>query len=231
MKHDIVAGDTFPMARVYLDQGETVRAESGAMVAMTRDLRLHGKVDGGIFKAVARMFAGEKFFLQQITAEKGPGWVLLAAAAPGEIRAFALREGEKLTVQKNGFLAGSPGIELSTVAQGIAKGFFSGEGFFLLEIGGKGTVFLSTYGAMYEINLPAGEELLVDNGHLVAWDSAMDYSIVKGASSWTSSVTGGEGLACRFQGPGRLVLQSRNPQALSKWLLPFLPIPRQAPPA
>lgn len=229
VKFDIIGGNTFPMVRVYLDQGESIKSESGAMVAMTRDLKLHGKMDGGLLKSMARMFSGENFFLQNITADKGAGWVMLASAAPGEIAPFPVKEGEELTVQKNGFFAATQNVDVSTKVQSLAKGMFSGEGFFVVKISGKGTVFLSTYGAMHALEIPRDEELLIDNGHLVAWDSKMKYDITKGASSWTSSVTAGEGLACRFYGPGRVIIQTRNPQALGAWLYPYLPIPRQQP--
>lgn len=226
MKYDIIGGNSFPLLRFYLNEGETVKAEPGAMVAMTRDLRLVGKVDGGIGKAIARMFSGESFFMQSITAEKGPGWVLLAAAVPGEIAPVEIEEGRELIVQKNGFFAGTPGVEVSTKVQSLAKGLFSGEGFFVVKLSGKGTAFVSTYGAIYTIDVPKGEDVLVDNGHLVAWDASLKYEIVKGASSWTSSLTAGEGLACRFFGPGRVMVQTRNPHALAQWIFPMLPIPR-----
>lgn len=225
MKHEITGGNTFPLLKIYLDHGENVKAESGAMVAMTRDLALTGKMDGGFMQAVGRMFSGESFFLQNISAENGPGWALLAAPMPGEIVAVPVTAGKPWLVQKNGFLAGTPGIEVSAKVQSIGRGFFSGEGFFIVGIGGEGTVFLSTYGSIYTMDIPANETLLIDNGHLVAWESSMKYEIAKGASSWTSSVTSGEGLACRFYGPGRVLIQTRNPRDLGQWLFPFLPLP------
>jgi uncharacterized protein (TIGR00266 family) len=225
MRYDIVGGGTFPLLRVYLDEGEALRAESGAMVAMTRDLRLTGKMDGGLLKSLGRMFSGESFFLQNLTAEKGAGWALLASAAPGEIIPLQIDPARPMTVQKNGFLAGTEGIEISTEMQGIAKGLFSGEGFFVLGIAGKGTVFLATYGSAYTVDIPKGETLLIDNGHLIAWETSMDYEIAKGASSWVSSVTSGEGLACRFTGPGKVLIQTRNPQQLGNWIFPFIPKP------
>lgn len=225
MKWDIISSEAFPLIRMYMDKGESVKAESGSMVAMTRGLKLSGKMDGGIGKAIARMFSGESFFMQNITAEEA-GWVLLATPVPGGISPIEIKEGQELTVQKSGFLAGTPKIEVSTKAQGIAKGMFSGEGFFVVKISGTGTAFLSSYGSIYTIDLPKGEDLLIDNGHLVAWDSHMKYEITKGASGWVSAVTSGEGLACRFFGPGRVLIQTRNPQAFGAWLYPFLPIPR-----
>lgn len=222
MKFDILGGSTFPMLRVYLDAGESIKAESGAMVAMTRALKLTGKMDGGFLKAIARKFSGESFFLQNIEAVDGAGWVMLATSAPGEIGQVKIEDGKSMIVQKNGFFAGSTGIEVSTKVQSLTKGLFSGEGLFVVKISGRGTAFLSTYGAMYTIDLPKGEDLLIDNGHLVAWDGDMKYEIAKGASSWTSSFTSGEGLACRFFGPGRVIIQTRNPVAFGAWLYPYI---------
>ena len=225
MQYEITAGSTFPLLKVYLDQGQAIKAESGAMVAMTRDLDLHGKADGGVLKGLMRKFSGESFVLQQISADRGPGWALLAAPAPGEIIPVEVSPGREYTVQKNGFLAGTTRIDVSTKVQSLAKGVLSGEGLFVVKISGTGTAFLSTYGAAHIIDIPDGEDLLIDNGHLIAWDSSMRYDITKGASSWVSSVTSGEGFACRFYGPGRVYIQTRNPRDLGAWLYPFLPIP------
>ena len=228
MKHDIVGGSTFPLLRVYLDKGESLRAESGAMVSMTRHLRLTGKMDGGFFKSLGRMFTGESFFLQRLVAEEGPGWALLAPAAPGEIIALEIDPKRPMTLQKSSFLAGTDKIEISTEMQSVAKGLFSGEGFFVIGIAGSGTAFLSTYGSVYTVDIPKGESLLIDNGHLVAWETSMDYEIAKGASTWVSSVPSGEGLACRFNGPGKVLIQTRNPAQLGRWIFPFIPLPQPA---
>lgn len=225
MRYEITGGNTFPLLKVYLDQGESIKAESGAMVAMTRDMKLVGKADGGIMKSLGRMFSGESFFLQNLSAEDGPGWALLAPAAPGEVVPVEVTEGRPLNVQKNGFLAGTPDIDVSTKVQSLAKGILSGEGLFIVKIGGRGTVFLSTYGSIYTVDLPKNETLLIDNGHLVAWDADMKYDITKGASSWFSAATSGEGFACRFHGPGRVLIQTRNPAHFGQWLFPFLPQP------
>ena len=225
-KWEILGDSAFPLLRAMFMPGDTLKAESGAMVAMSQNMQLTAKADGGIGKALARMFSGESFFMQRLEAKGGPGWALLAAGKPGAIAAIELNHTE-LTVQKGGFLAATDGIEVSTKVQSLARGFFSGEGFFVVKITGSGTVFLGTYGSIYPLNIPAGETVLINNGHLVAWDSHMQMDITKGASGWISSVTSGEGLACRFHGPGRVYIQTRNPQDLGLWLYPYLPIPTQ----
>jgi len=227
MNVDVMGGDAYPMLKVSLKQGETVKAESGAMVAMSQGLVLSGKVDGGVGKAIGRLFSGESFFMQEIEAKERDGWVMLASSMPGAIGRLELDGTTEWQVEKKGFLAGTPGVDVSTKMQGITKGLFSGEGFFVVKISGTGSAFLSTYGSLQVINLADGEEVLIDNGHLVAWEATIDYKISKGAKSWTSSFTSGEGVACRFTGPGKVLIQTRNPSGFAGWLYPYLPIPKK----
>ena len=124
---------------------------------------------------------------------------------------------------KDGFLAASDSISVDTQMQNLTRGLFSGEGFFILKIGGRGTVFLNSYGAIHPINLEAGEEVVIDNSHLVAWPDYMQYNIEKASSGWISSVTSGESLVCRFRGPGTVLIQTRNPRGFGQWVRQFMP--------
>ena len=227
MKHEIVGGASFPLVKIWLEKGESIKAESGAMLSMTGGLELTGKMDGGFGKALARMFTGESFFLQNITAVEAAGVAHLATPAPGEIVETTLEKSKALTVQKNGFLAATPGVEVSAKAQSITRGLLSGEGFFVVKLTGSGTVFLSAYGAIYPMDLAPGERVLINNGHLVAWESDMKYEITKAAASWFSALTSGAGFGCTFTGPGRVWVQTRNPYAFGVWAYPYLPIPRR----
>ena len=219
MKYEILHQDAFPLVRCDLEKGESIKAESDAMVAMSPTLVVEGKMEGGLLSGLARSFlAGEKFFFQEITAKHGPGYVLLAHALPGGIVSVELDGSYDLRVQKDGFLAATQGIKIDTKMQNLTKGIFSGEGFFIVNISGRGTVFLSSYGAIHPVNVPEGEEMIIDNGHLVAWPAHMSYEIKKASSGWISSITSGEGLACRFQGPGEILIQTRNPGAFEGWI-------------
>jgi uncharacterized protein (TIGR00266 family) len=149
--------------------------------------------------------------------------VLLAPQSIGDIEAIELDGSYKLLVQKDGFLAGTSGIEVNTKMQNLGRGLLSGEGFFIVEISGKGTVFLASYGAIHAINLGPGEEVTVDNGHLVAWPSYMNYTIDKASKGWLSSFTSGEGLVCKFRGEGVVLIQSRNPAGFGNWIKRYIP--------
>merc|ERR1712000_784853 len=54
----------------------------------------------------------------------------------------------------------------------------------------------------------SGEHHIVDNGHLVAW--SCDYKIEKAGGGFMGSMKTGEGLVCRFTGPGSVYMQTRN---------------------
>ncbi|MBP2628319.1 MAG: hypothetical protein H6Q68_3030 [Firmicutes bacterium] len=223
MDYEILYPGAFPLLKVQLSKGETLKAESDAMVSMASTIDVEGKMEGGLLGGIGRMLAGEKFFFQTLNARRGPGEVLLAPAIPGDIVDVDLDGSYGLVVQKDGFLAGSMGIEVSSKMQNLMQGLFSGEGFFTLKISGRGTAFLNSYGGIHAINLEAGEERIIDNSHLVAWPDYMDYKIEKATSGWISSFTSGEMLVCRFKGPGVVLIQTRNPQGFGGWIKGLLP--------
>ncbi|MBB3109785.1 uncharacterized protein (TIGR00266 family) [Paenibacillus phyllosphaerae] len=223
MRHEILYQGAFAMLKVELAPGESIKAESGAMVSMSPGLELKGTMDGGIMRGLGRMLSGESFFFQELVAERRGGEVLLAPSAIGDIQSVELDGSYRLLVQKDGFLACTSGIQVKTQMQNLARGFLSGEGFFIVEISGRGTVFISSYGAIHAINLAAGEEMVIDNGHLVAWPDYMDYRIEKASKGWISSITSGEAIVCRFRGEGVVLVQSRSPKGFGNWIRQYLP--------
>ena len=183
MTDEILPGEAFPVVKCDLQYGESLKAESDAMVAMSGNLDVNGTMDRNILGGLARRFlAGESFFFQTIHAARGPGSVLLGHAAPGGIVDVELDGSYGLRVQKNGFLA-----------------------------------------SIHAINLGPGEEVIIDNGHLVAWPDYMQYRIEKASNGWISSVISGECLVCRFTGPGAVLIQTRKPEAFGQWLRGMVP--------
>jgi uncharacterized protein (TIGR00266 family) len=206
------------MVRYKLCQGERLKAEADAMIAMSATIDVTGGTEGGIMRGLTRMLGGEKFFFQYLTANRGPGEVLFAHSQPGGIIDIDLDGSYGLRVQKDGFLASSDGVEIDTKTQNLMAGLFSGEGFFILNVSGKGTVFLGSYGAIHAINLELDEEIVIDNGHLVAWADYMRYEITKASNGWASSFMSGECLVCKFKGPGIVLIQTRNPNGFKNFI-------------
>jgi TIGR00266 family protein len=219
MEYKILYEGAYPIIQCKLRQGESMQAESDAMVSMSATLDIEGSINGGLLGGLARrMLTNESFFFQTVTARRGPGEVLFASSLPGGVIDVELDGSYALKVQKDGYLASTPGIQVTTKAQNLVQGLFSREGFFVLGVSGRGTVFLSSYGSIHPINLEAGEEVIIDNGHLVAWSDYMNYTIEKASNGWMSSFMSGEMLVCRFRGPGTVLIQTRNPSAFASWI-------------
>ena len=200
-------GPAFTLARVAIDAGESVRAESGAMVSITGTLDVQTRMQGGFLAAVARsMLTSESFFQNTFTAARGPGEVTFAPSLPGDIRVRELR-GDAIILQSGAYLASHPSVEIET-KWGGARTFFAREGLFLLRATGRGPLLFSSYGAIVEVPVPASG-YVVDTGHLVAFEPSLQWEVTK-VGGLKSLLFSGEGLVCRFRGSGSLWLQTRS---------------------
>jgi uncharacterized protein (AIM24 family) len=86
---------------------------------------------------------------------------------------------------------------------------------------------LSSYGAIHELKLAAGQQYTVDTGHLVAFDEDMGFN-VRRIGGVKSTLFSGEGLVVDLTGPGRVLMQTRSADAFLSWLIPQLPQPRSS---
>jgi len=222
MQTEIMYGPSYAAAKLTLVQGETVRAESGAMLAMTPGIAMETSTQGGMFKGLKRaVLGGESFFMNTYTSQQDGSELYLAPALSGDVVAWPLQG--TLFVQSGSYLASSSGIEVDT-KWGGGKTFFSSEGLFMLRIAGQGDLLLSSYGAIHAIDLQAGQSITVDTGHMVAWTEGVSYDVRK-VGGWKSTLFSGEGLVCDLTGPGRVYLQTRSQDAFLEWLIPKLPQP------
>jgi uncharacterized protein (TIGR00266 family) len=171
------------------------------------------------------VLGGETLFVNDLVAATDGSEVTLAPALPGDICAIDLPGGRDLFVQSGSYMASVYGIEVDTKF-GAGRTFFSGEGLFLLRLSGAGTAFVSSYGALRQVDLAAGQSYIVDTGHVVAFDSGMGYEIQRAGGNWKTTLVGGEGLVVKLTGPGRLWLQTRSPGGLIDWLVPRIPSQR-----
>lgn len=221
MQIEILYRPSYSIARVSLTGNETVRTESGAMVGMSAGVSIETKMQGGLLKSLARsVLGGESFFINTFHAGPAGGELLLAPSLPGDVFTLELQN-EAFLVQSGSFLASSEGIETDTKWSG-AKTFFGGEGLIMLRCSGKGILALSSFGAIHELTLAAGQTYTVDTGHLVAFTENIGFR-VRAIGGMKSTLFGGEGLVVDLTGPGRVLLQTRSQGAFLDWLLPKIP--------
>jgi uncharacterized protein (TIGR00266 family) len=233
LRYQILYQPSFSLAVVALERGEQIMTESGAMVSMSPTIRLQAAMSGGgLLGAFKSAVGGESLFRTTFTAEDGPGEITLAPATLGDIMAVELT-GSRFYVQPGSYLAGDPGLAIGV--QGTMRGMLSGEGLFLLTVEGSGLLLLSSFGAIHSKTLGPEEEYIVDTGHIVAFEGSVGYRIEK-ATGKTQGVGGflkgmvqsalsGEGFVCRYRGPGKIYIQTRQLPGFAHQLIPFLPKP------
>jgi len=93
MQIDIGYRPAHSLARVVLQHGESILAESGAMVGMSTNVQMQtgmqnkgGGLLGGLLGGLKRALAGESWFRNTFTAQNGPGELLLAHALCGDMQ-------------------------------------------------------------------------------------------------------------------------------------------------
>lgn len=213
-------GDDLQAVIVTLDPGEAVTAEAGAMMYMEDGIRPITTLDpnnegggmlGKLMGGAKRVLSGDSFMMTVFVNESNQRRdVAFASPFPGKIQAVNVLDwGGTIIAQRDAFLAGARGLDVSIALQRkIGAGFFGGEGFVLQRISGDGLAFLHASGTLLQRDLQPGEVLRVDTGCFVAMQPSVEYDIemVKGIKT---ALFGGEGLFyVRLRGPGRVVLQT-----------------------
>lgn len=219
-----IKGETLPVVICQLEAGEKMITEGGAMSWMSPNMLMETSTNGGIGKAFGRMFSGESIFQNIYTSQGGKGLIAFASSFPGSIKAFQISPGNEMIFQKSAFLAAEAGIELSIhFHKKLGSGLFGGEGFILQRVSGYGTVFAEFDGHLVEYELQAGQQIVIDTGHLAAMTPScqMDIQTVKGVKNM---VFGGEGIFnTLITGPGRVWLQTMPISNVAGVLRPYIP--------
>ncbi|MCR5742747.1 MAG: TIGR00266 family protein [Lachnospiraceae bacterium] len=222
MRYEI-NGSPLPVAICYLDPGETIVCEGGAMSWMSANMNME-TTGGGIGKMFSKAFSGEKMFQNRYTAMHTPGEIAFASSFPGNILAVEIQPGRDIVCQKSAFLASTLGVELSIFFQKkLGAGFFGGEGFIMQRLSGNGLAFIEIDGSVIERQLGPGEQLIVDTGYVAMMDStcSMDVQSVKGIKNM---FLGGEGMFNTvITGPGKVYLQTMPASQVAASILPFIP--------
>lgn len=219
-----IQGANLPVVVCTLSGGEKMITQRGAMAWMSPNMKMETSTNGGIGKALGRMFSGDSIFQNTYTAQGGDGMIAFASTFPGEIRAFDVTPGQDFILQKRAFLASEAGVQLSMhFHKKVASGLFGGEGFILQRVSGNGTVFVEFDGSVVEYELRPGQKIVVDTGNLAAMSAScqMDIQTVPGVKNM---IFGGEGLFNTvITGPGRVWLQTMPISSVAEALRPYFP--------
>lgn len=227
MRIDVEYRPAYALAIAHIEPGDTILAEGGAMVSMSSNVTMEtsaGKKGdgmlGGLMKGLKRMVAGESFFQNRFTAQGGEGHVTFAPTPQGDIVTYDLAPELDLYLQSTAFLCSDDTITTSA-KWGGAKTFFGGEGLVMLKATGAGPIAFNSFGGIREIDVDG--EFIVDTGHIVAFESSLNFNVSRFGGGWKAFIFGGEGLVCRFNGRGKLWIQTRNMNGFGKLIGQKLP--------
>lgn len=216
MEFTIQNAPDYASLHIILASGEQVVTETGAMMGMSSELKLDTNMKGGLLGAAKRALGGESLFLNTYTATADGQRLDLAPSAPGDMRHIQLN-GNGVMIQSGAFCACTPEVTVDS-KWGGAKTFFAGEGLFMLKCHGTGDLWMSSYGAIHEVEIDGS--YIVDTTHIVGFEETLDFSITK-VGGLKSLFFSSEGLVCNFTGKGKLWFQTRSAPSLASFLHPF----------
>lgn len=222
MKYEI-KGAPFPAVICELEKGEQMVTEGGGMSWMSDGLKMDTTTNGGIGKAIGRIFSNDKMF-QNIYTALSNGSIAFSSCFPGDIIALNVDSTHSYICQKSSFLASTRGVNMSLYfKKKLGAGLFGGEGFIMQKYDGEGLLFIEVDGSAIKYSLAAGEKMIVSTSHLVMMSEtcSMDIQSVKGAKN---IFFGGEGLFnTTVTGPGDIVLQTIPISKMAGELSRYLP--------
>jgi len=222
LRYEIKYSPSYSLLVVNLDSGESITGEAGAMTYMTPNIEVKTRLrERSILGSLGLSFlGGQSLFVNDFVSTGGLGELGLVAAPVGDITTLKVVPDKGYIVSKASYLASTMGIDLDIKWEGFTKGLF-GQGLFMIRAYGQGDLFINTFGAIDKHELKAGEELVVDNFHLVAFSDTCDYSVQR-LGGWKETILSGEGFITNIRGPGDVYLQTKNLREFVEWLWTLL---------
>jgi uncharacterized protein (TIGR00266 family) len=224
-----ILGTTMPALEITLQAEESIIADAGELSWMSDNINLRTSTQGaggkGLFGVIKRAVGGGTLFLTEYRAHGRQGAVTFATKMPGAILPVTLEPGSGFMVHRHGFIAGTPGIEVTAGFQRkLGAGIFGGAGLVLQKLTGSAHAWVSLSGEVVTIDLAPGETIKVHPGHVGMFEERVpfDVTLMKGVSN---AIFGGDGLfLATLTGPGRVWLQTLPLPNLAHALIPYLPL-------
>ena len=222
MRYTIDSNMQFPLVEIALEKGEKVFIQQGSMVYHTPSVvlntQLNARKGSGVGKLVGALgrsvVSGESMFITQASSNDDDGLLALAPSMPGQVIALELGE-KQYRLNDGAFLALDGSAQYKMERQSLGRAIFGGQGgLFVMTTEGEGTLLANSFGSIKKIELE-NQEITIDNAHVVAWSSDLDYNI-HFENSFFQSIGTGEGVVNTFKGTGEVYVQSLNLQQFSK---------------
>lgn len=217
MDYEIRYKPAYSMVVLKLKDGEAAVGESGAMTYMTPNIEVRTRARSGILGSLGlKLLGGQSFWVTDYIAKGGAGEVAFVSAPIGDIEHLQLDGSKGWIIRKESYVASSPTVDLDIKWEGFTRGLF-GQGLFMIKATGTGDLFINTFGAIDKHVLAQGEQLIIDNFHIVAFSTTCTYKVER-FGGLKETFLSGEGLVTRVTGPGEVYIQTKNPREFADWI-------------
>ena len=218
MEYEIKYQPSYSMLEVQLEKGERITGEAGALTYMSPniDVKTRTRERSLLGSLKTSLLGGQSLFVTDFTAMDGPGKLALVAGPIGDIMKLDISPENGYIIQKSAYLASTQDIDLDVRWEGFTRGLF-GQGLFMVRTSGNGDLFINSFGAIDKHVLEPGEQIVVDNYHLVAFSNTCEYEVRK-FGSWKDTLFSGEGLVTHIEGPGEVYIQTKNLREFVDWI-------------
>lgn len=228
MRYQILGDSDCPLVRIDLMSNESIKIERGAMAYLS-NVELEGKMNsskkglGAVLGSIGRsLSSGESMFMTHAKGLSDDAYLGIAPSIPGKIKCLHIESGKQYYLNTGAFLASDESVDYIMRSQNVGKALFGGTGgFFIMETTGEGDMLVSAFGDIVSLEVSPDKPLTIDNEHVVAWDSSLDYDIH--IASGIFGFTTGEGLVNEFRGRGTVLIQTRNLHSLADSIAAFIP--------
>jgi uncharacterized protein (AIM24 family) len=191
--HDQLLGSTQPVLSIALEAGESIVAQTGEFAWMTDSIQMTSGLAG----------------LSEYTAKDAAGTVAFAARLPGSILPIEVAAGREYLVHRRAFLAGTPGIEVTTgFQQPLGAGDAIAEEFILRRIGGAGRAWIELSGDVIRRELAPGTSLRTHPWHIGMSDASVAVQMAELQPAADGDFGNGARHFAVLSGPGSVWLQS-----------------------
>ena len=220
-----IIGTVLPVLELQLDADERIVASPDHLSWMTPGFTLTTTTGGagasGLFGRLSRAVSGGGLFMTEFHADQS-ATVGFAARLPGTILEVQTATG--YMVHRDGFICGTPEVEVATALQNtLGGGLFGGEGFVLQKLSGNATAWIELGGELVSYQLAAGQMLQVHPGHVGMFEASVSFQITTMPGIKNALFGGDDLFLANLTGPGQVWLQTLTVPGLAHALAPYLP--------
>jgi uncharacterized protein (AIM24 family) len=206
--HDQLLGSTQPVLSISLEPGESVVAGTGEFSWMTDSIQMSAGPDGALADAARLTLGRSSIPLSVYTAKTAAGTIAFASRMPGTIVGIDVKPGQEFLVHRRGFLAGTPGIEITTGFRQELRAEAQAGDFTLQRVGGHGRAWVELSGDVVTRDLAAGASLRTHPWHIGMCGGSVVVLMAELEEAARRDPAGDARYFAVLSGPGSVWLQS-----------------------